>query len=272
MILAMRPPDPALQAARAALAASDPDEKCRLSREAGQCFADAGFRPPSPDAWGAALKDPGRPLRPALVSPRELPRRRLNDPAGRIALLHAVTHIEFNAINLAWDAVQRFPGMPADYYRDWARVAVEESGHFELLRQRLRAQGSDYGALPAHNGLWEMAAETANDPLLRMALVPRVLEARGLDVTPGMMVRLREAGDAASAGVLAIILRDEVGHVAVGSRWFRFLCEARGLDPEPSFRDLLAQHLKGRIKGPFHREARLAAGFSAAELDALEAL
>ncbi len=184
------------------------------------------------------LDDPGRPECPALVPPRSLPRRGLGDARGRAALLHAVAHIEFNAINLALDAVQRFPDLPAAFHGDWISVADEEARHFGLMRDRLRALGADYGDLPAHDGLWQMAVATAEDPLRRMALVPRVLEARGLDVTPAMITRLRGAGDDASADALAVILRDEVGHVAIGSRWFRWLCAERGLsDPgRPTYR------------------------------------
>ncbi|MDV3238678.1 MAG: ferritin-like domain-containing protein [Gammaproteobacteria bacterium] len=258
-------------AARACLAESDPDRKCALTHalfaalQAGTSHADSS-------APGVSLDTPGRPSRPELVAPRDLRRRALGSVAGRAALLHALAHIEFNAINLAWDAVCRFGGMPEGYYRDWARVADEEAVHFQLLRARLRALGHDYGDFPAHDGLWEMALKTRDDVLLRMALVPRVLEARGLDVTPGMIERLREAGDADSVAVLNIILRDEIGHVAIGTRWFRHACAQRGLEPEETFTALLAEHMRGRIRGPFHREAREQAGFSAAELDGLEGL
>jgi uncharacterized ferritin-like protein (DUF455 family) len=207
-----------------------------------------------------------------LVAPRELPKRNFHAVEGRAALIHAVAHIEFNAINLAWDAVYRFRNLPKPYYDDWVRVADEEAYHFTLLRERLRTLQYDYGDFTAHNGLWEMARDTAHDPLVRMALVPRVLEARGLDVTPGMMARLRAAGDEDTVGLLEIILRDEIGHVEIGSRWFRFLCEQRGLVPELTFRELIDRYMKGRIKGPFHHQARLQAGFSAEELSVLERL
>lgn len=216
--------------------------------------------PPEP------IGEPGRPARPPLVSPRELPKRGFNTVEGRAALIHAVAHIEFNAINLAWDAVYRFRDMPRLYYSDCVRVADEEAYHFTLLRGRLQSLGYDYGDFTAHNGLWEMARDTAHDVLIRMALVPRVLEARGLDVTPGMMARLRAAGDEETVGLLEIILRDEIGHVEIGSRWFRYACEQRGLTPEPTFRELIDRYMKGRIKGPFHRDARLQAGFSETEL------
>jgi len=215
--------------------------------------------------------EPGRPDRPRLVHPRQLKRRSLHTTAGRQALLHALTHIEFNAINLALDAVCRFQYLPTDYYNDWLRVAAEESYHFQLLRTRLNELGRDYGDLPAHDGLWEMARRTAHDPLIRMALVPRVLEARGLDVTPGMIAQLQAVGDTATADILAIILRDEIQHVAIGSRWFEYLCAQRELEPAVEFRRLIDAYYHGQLRGPFNRTARLQAGFSAVELDELEA-
>mgnify|MGYP001153582290 CR=1 FL=1 len=257
--------------AAAALAATDPDDKIRLTRRlvsdwrAGALGRD-GAAPVEP------IGQPGRPPRPQLVPPRELVQRRLTTAQGRAALIHAVTHIEFNAINLALDAVYRFRDLPDDYYGDWLKVAEEEAYHFELLRERLRALGYDYGDFPAHNGLWEMAIDTAHDHLVRMALVPRVLEARGLDVTPGMLERLAAVGDLDTVERLKIILRDEVGHVAIGSRWFKYACAQRGLPPEPTFRELLGQYMRGRLKGPFNVDARMAAGFSAEELEALQRL
>ncbi|WP_435100017.1 ferritin-like domain-containing protein [Arhodomonas sp. AD133] len=215
---------------------------------------------------------PGRPERPELVPPRALPRRRLGSVDGRAALIHAVTHIEFNAINLALDAAYRFRGLPRAYYDDWLRVAEDEARHFTLLARRLEELGYAYGDFPAHNGLWEMVEDTAHDVLVRMALVPRVLEARGLDVTPDMIRRLEEAGDSDTADILRVILDEEVPHVAIGSRWFRWACEQRDVDAEPTFRELLGHYMRGRVKGPFNVDARLAAGFSSDELAALEAL
>ncbi len=220
-----------------------------------------------------AAKDidtPGRPARPGLVAPRDLPRRRLGSVQGRASLLHALAHIEFNAINLAWDAVYRFRGMPEAFYRDWASVAREEAYHFRLLCERLADAGYAYGDFPAHDGLWEMARKTAHDPLVRMALVPRVLEARGLDVTPGMIERLEQSGDQRLVEVLNIILRDEIGHVAIGTRWFRYLCTQRGLDPDTTFAGLVQEYMQGQVKPPFHYAAREAAGFNRVEMDALE--
>lgn len=214
---------------------------------------------------------PGRPAHPALVHPARVPRRRIGTREGRAALLHAIAHIEFNAVNLALDALVRFPGLPETFYTDWLGVAVEEATHFELLVARLADLGSFYGALPAHDGLWEAAAKTQHDPLARMALVPRILEARGLDVTPGLQSRLRAVGDDASAKVLEIILRDEVGHVAIGNRWYGFLCSRAGLAPEETFLDLCRQFGVRSPQPPFNHPARIEAGFAAAELAGLEA-
>lgn len=257
--------------AEAAIAACDPDLKIELVRHlvadwrAGALTL-AEHAPPKP------IGAPGRPAKPVLVSPRELVQRKLTTAEGRAALIHAVAHIEFNAINLALDAVYRFRGLPTGYYTDWLRVADEEANHFAMLRGRLCQLGHDYGDFPAHNGLWEMAEDTAHDHLVRMALVPRVLEARGLDVTPGMLERLRTVGDDSTIAILEVILREEVGHVAIGSRWFKYACVQRALDPEPTFRELLAQYMRGRLKGPFNVDARMAAGFSREEIVALEAL
>lgn len=254
--------------AQASLAASGVDEKVRLTRESAQMWREGllcldSHTPPQP------IGEPGRPERPELVSPLKVPKRKLGTVEGRATLLHAVTHIEFNAINLAWDAVYRFRDMPEQFYSDWVRVADEEAYHFGLLRERLRELGYDYGDFPAHNGLWEMAVKTAFDPMVRMALVPRVLEARGLDVTPGIMAKLKKAGDGKSIAALEIILRDEVGHVEIGSRWFKYHCDRRGLQMEETFRRLIAEYY-GRLHGPFFYEARMKAGFSEEELRALE--
>jgi len=254
--------------ARAALLEVDPDAKITAVRRleadwhAGQVVAEPVTVEPVPV--------PGRPVRPELVAPRELPRRRPNTAEGHGALIHAICHIEFNAINLALDAVYRFPGLPDDFYTDWLQVAREEGEHFGLLRDHLRTLGRDYGDFPAHNGLWEAAVETDQDPLIRMALVPRVLEARGLDVTPGIMAKLEGIEDREAVAILRIIQRDEVGHVAIGTRWFRFLCAQRNLEPESTFQSLLSASRQGRIRGPLDRDARRRAGFTEAELDYLE--
>lgn len=209
---------------------------------------------------------PGRPDHPVLVPPRELRQRKLGTVEGRAALLHAVAHIEFNAINLVLDAVQRFSGLPIPYYADWLSVAHDEARHFRLLTQRLEQLGHQYGDFPAHDGLWQMALLSADDPLPRMALVPRLLEARGLDVTPAMMERLRSVGDHASADILAVILSEEVRHVAIGDHWYKCFCAELGVSPEQHFRTLLQACAPGALRPPFNEAARRAAGFSAEEL------
>lgn len=209
---------------------------------------------------------PGRPPRPRLVSADQVPRRSPFTPAGRAALLHAIAHIEFNAINLALDAVWRFAGMPEAFYRDWTQVAGEEALHFTLLREHLRTLDHDYGDFDAHDGLWRMTESTKLDIVARMALVPRTLEARGLDATPPIQARLAKAGDHRAVEILDLILRDEVGHVAIGNHWYRWLCRRDGLDPVAIYPGLLARHAAPRLKGPYNVEARRAAGFTEAEL------
>lgn len=209
---------------------------------------------------------PGQPEQPVCVPPRDVPRRAMNTPEGRAAMIHAMAHIEFNAINLALDAIWRFPDLPHEYYADWLRVANEEALHFDLLAAHLNTLGSSYGDFPAHNGLWEWADKTRHDVLARMALLPRTMEARGLDVTPGMKARLVQAGDEAVAPIMDVILRDEIGHVAIGNRWFKFLCAQRGLAPHPTYQALLVEYHVPVFRGPFNLEARRAAGFGATEL------
>jgi uncharacterized ferritin-like protein (DUF455 family) len=258
-------------AAALCLAARDPGEKADLTRAAAAAWR-AGALGLEDTTPVAPIGEPGRPERPLLVPPRELPRRRPQSPKGRAALVHAVAHIEFNAVNLAWDAVYRFRSLPLGWYDDWVQVAAEEAKHFAMMRARLNALGFDYGDFPAHDGLWEMARATAHDPLVRMALVPRVLEARGLDVTPAMIERLRAAGDSETADCLTVILREEVGHVAAGNRWFRHLCAERGLDPEPTWFDLLHRYLRGEVRCPLNLPDRRRAGFAETELTRLQAL
>ena len=212
---------------------------------------------------------PGCPVRPELRSHLDVPKRSPFTAQGLAALIHAVTHIEFNAINLALDAVWRFDGMPRAYYLDWLQVAAEEAQHFSLLRAHLQTLGHDYGDFPAHTGLWDMTAKTAGDVLARMALVPRTLEARGLDATPAMQAKLRRVGTPAALGavvILDIILHDEIGHVAIGNHWYRHLCSQRGLDPISTYAALAAHYEAPALKGPFNLAARRAAGFDEAEL------
>lgn len=248
-----------------ALCEADPAAKC--ARVAAlPCVAASLDEEESGAALARDARIPGRPVRPVLVSPREVPYRGLGSAEGRAALVHAVAHIEFNAVNLALDAALRFDGLPPAYYADWIGVARDEARHFGMLTARLAELGHVYGDFPAHNGLWEAAQKTAHDPVQRMALVPRVLEARGLDVTPGMIHRLREVGDARTADVLGVILDEEVAHVAIGSRWFRHLCDVRGLDPVSTFRSLLVEH-RVRLQQPMNLDARMRAGFDLLELE-----
>lgn len=255
-------------AALEALLVDLPEAKCAAALALQQALAD-GRLAPCDSAAPQPLPAPGRPPRPRLVPPRDLPQRGLGTVEGRAAFLHAIAHIEFNAINLGLDAVYRFRDMPESFYTDWARVAADEARHFRMLADRLEELGAAYGDFDAHNGLWDMACRTADDVMVRMALVPRVLEARGLDVTPGMIQRLRHGGDEASARILETILDEEVAHVAAGSRWLEWCCQRRGLEPQSTFLRLLRERCPGAVRPPFNRPARLAAGFSTSELEQL---
>ena len=259
-------------AARACLDAATPEDKLARTFAAVEAFGRGELAVPDNAPAPEPIRMPGRPARPKLVHPRELPRRGFGSKEGLAAFVHAVAHIEFNAIDLAWDAAYRFRDMPPEFYADWIGVARDEARHFAMLRERLQQLGHDYGDFDAHNGLWEMAEKTAHDGLARMALVPRVLEARGLDVTPGMIVKLRTLGDHVTADILEVILREEVAHVAAGSRWFAWCCERDGVDPTATFGALVEGEAKGAIRGPFNREARHAAGFAADEMILLERL
>ena len=255
------------QRALVALCSADPATKVLLTRE---LFAtldvdaiDPAERIATPDAM------PGRPTLPRLVSPKDVPTRSPFTLEGRAALLHAIAHIEFNAINLALDAAWRFADMPPKFYRDWLQVASEEALHFTLLREHLRGLGFDYGDFDAHDGLWVMTQRTAHDVLARMALVPRTLEARGLDATPPLQAKFAKAGDARAVEILGIILRDEVGHVAIGNHWYRWLCEREGLDPVAHYAVLAKQFDAPRSRPPYNVQARRAAGFSDEEIEKL---
>jgi len=250
---------------------TDVDTKLAMTQAAAKAWRTDSLSDQSDDQ-PQAINEPGRPEKPELVMPTSVPRRGLGSPEGKAALIHALAHIEFNAIHLAWDAVYRFRNMPRQFITDWIQVADEEAYHFGLLRGRLRELGYDYGDFPAHNGLWDMARKTSHDVMVRMALVPRILEARGLDVTPAIMHRLRSTGESKTSDILEIILNDEVGHVRIGSHWFAYECEQRGLDMESTFRDLIVQYYEGDLRGPFNIDARMKAGFSEAELRALETL
>jgi len=258
---------PLRAAALEALCIADPATKALRTRE---LHADAASAPLDP---AARLVEPpglpGRPERPRLVPAKDVPARSPFTTEGRAALLHAIAHIEFNAINLALDAVWRFPDMPPGYYLDWLRVAAEEARHYTLLAEHLGSLGAAYGDFDGHDGLWLMTQRTAHDVVARMALVPRTLEARGLDATPPLQAKLAKAGDHRAVEILAIILRDEVGHVAVGNRWYRWLCEREGLDPVALYPQLAERYQAPHPRPPFNVAARRAAGFSDDEIDRL---
>jgi uncharacterized ferritin-like protein (DUF455 family) len=214
---------------------------------------------------------PGRPEKPTLIAPLLVKRRAMNTVEGRAALVHALTHIEFNAINLALDAIWRFSDMPEQYYADWLKVAAEEAYHFNLLNTHLQHLGFNYGDFAAHNSLWEMVDKTKSDVLARMALVPRTMEARGLDALPALRAKLAQAGDMLAAEILDITLRDEVGHVSIGNYWFNYLCEQKGLEAITTFVQLCNEYVAPKLRGPFNLEARREAGFTEEELASLAA-
>lgn len=256
-----------------ALMCCSPSDKADLVAQLCRDWAQGLLTIPVDDGACPVLPvpDAGRPPLPELIEHTAVPRRKPASAEGLAALLHAIAHIEFNAINLALDCVYRFRGLPRDFYAGWLQVAAEEAYHFGLVTARLRAVGFAYGDFPAHRGLWDMAVKTADDPLARMALVPRVLEARGLDATPPIVAKLRQVGDEATIGVLDIILRDEIGHVALGDRWFRHFCAKRGVEPEATYLSLMTEFDAPWPPRPLNVEARLSAGFSADEIARLEA-
>lgn len=250
-------------AAERVLRTADPWEKTALSRATASAWFAARERGDTPPLGEAAPPDhPARPDRPELLPPRDVPRRRTGSPEGRAALLHAIAHIELNAVDLHWDIVARFTEepMPPGFADDWVTAADEESKHFNLLSDRLEAMSQPYGSLPAHAGMWRSALATAKDLMGRLAVVPMVLEARGLDVTPGMIETFERAGDGESVAALSTIYAEEVGHVAYGSKWFHFLCGRRGLDPKPEFHRLVRHYFDGAVRPPFNDEKRAEAG------------
>ncbi len=265
MPLDLRPHALTLLMAREPQAKADGARALWAAWQAGEALLDAAASLPEPDA------SPGRPERPVLTTTLTARSRSPHTVEGRAALLHAIAHIEFNAINLALDAVWRFPGLPEDFYADWLRVAAEEALHFGLLREHLHTLGHDYGDFDAHDGLWQMCSATAHDFRARMALVPRTLEARGLDATPPLQKKLAAAGDARAVAILDVILRDEVGHVAIGNRWYRWACERDGVDPETDFPALCAHYRAPRPRKPLNLGARALAGFTDQELARIEA-
>ncbi|MEQ9815703.1 MAG: ferritin-like domain-containing protein [Azospirillaceae bacterium] len=260
------------EAALTVLGTADARAKAALGRALAAAWHDGAIATIGQVADAALPDRPARPARPELRLPRDMPRRRKGfSQAGRIALLHALAHIELNAIDLAWDVIARFchagrAGMdlPPAFADDWVRVGDEEGRHFLLLSDRLAELGAAYGDLPAHDGLWEASAVTAGNLAARLAVVPMVLEARGLDVTPAMIANLRRAGDDASAGILQVIHDDEIGHVAIGRRWFEHVCTARGLPPVETWQSLVRRYFKGDLKRPFNHESRGKAGFASA--------
>lgn len=256
-------------AALALLGESVVDEKVTGTRALAEAWSQGTLRLDCGAPLIAQAPIPGRPALPELVAPRLVKHRAMNSVEGRAALVHALAHIEFNAINLALDAIWRFADMPRDYYADWLRVASEEALHFSMLKAHLKTLGFAYGDFSAHNSLWELAEKTQGDLLARMALVPRTLEARGLDATPAVRAKLAQAGDTAAAEILDVILRDEVGHVAIGNRWFGYLCAQRELEPITIYAELALHYKAPVLRGPFNLDARRAAGFSEAELAAM---
>ena len=245
------------------LTTADGRAKTALSKACAQAwFARREAGDPMPIGQATPPANPARPARPELLNPRDMPRRRPGSAAGRIALLHAVAHIELNAVDLHWDIIARFTDvtMPMGFYDDWVKAAAEESKHFNLVCDVLEAMGSHYGALPAHASMWRAASDTAGDFLGRLAVVPMVLEARGLDVTPGMIEIFQKAGETGAIAALETIYAEEVGHVAYGSKWFHFLCGRHDIDPKAAFHDLVQRYFHGALKPPFNEEKRADAG------------
>ncbi len=246
-----------------AIRAADLDIKTLLAQETARRWSGRTLSLRSP--LDMAVPDrPGRPEKPELIPPRQMPKRALTTDKGRIALLHAIAHIELNAVDLALDIVARFATepVPNSFFDGWMTVAFEEAKHFRMVRDRLRQLGADYGDLPAHDGLWQAAHNTRNDLTARLAVVPLILEARGLDVTPALQAKMREAGDMESAAVLDVIYEDEKGHVAVGAKWFRFLCARQKKDPAAAFQALVRANFRGPLKAPFNDIARAEAGLT----------
>ena len=262
----MAPPIELRATALRCLLESDPGAKTDAVAAMAQAYLAGHREVDNRAAPPVAGTIPGRPALPLLVAPRLVGRRSMVTPEGRAMLVHALAHIEFNALNLALDALWRFPDMPAGYYADWLRVSKEEAIHFSMLVAHLKVLGYRYGDFPAHDSLWEMVEKTVGDVVARMALVPRTLEARGLDAIPPLRAKLAQAGDMAAARILDRILQDEIGHVEIGNRWYGYLCQQRGLDPAATYDALALRYEAPVLKGPFNIEARRLAGFTEAEL------
>ena len=250
--------------ANAIVRTPDRSEKVRLAYETAKLWYARSLALGSPSVSAQMPDRPGRPDHPVLLAPRDMPKRSIGGEAGRIALLHSLAHIELNAVDLTWDIIGRFVHvpMPRSYYDDWVRVGLEEAKHFSMLEERLQELGAAYGDLPAHDGLWQAAQATGHDLTARLAVIPLVLEARGLDITPPMIEKAAALGDHATARILGIIYRDEKNHVAFGAKWFRFLCDRHGERPEPRFHELVRTHFRGPLKPPFNDRARSEAGLT----------
>ncbi len=256
--------------AHACLHDSTVEQLLSLTHEAQQ-YAQEGLLQFTSSDIVRPIEEVSFPEHPILLAPRDMPRRKLTTPAGLCAFFHAIAHVEFVAIYLAWDIIYRFRGLPDEFYRDWLRVADEEAQHFSLLRARLKAAHSDYGDLPAHSGLWDLAQDTSHDILVRLALIPRCMEAHGLDVTPPLIEKFKQLGDEDAVAILTRILTDEIGHVALGSKWFKFLCQTQNVESEHHYQTLLLTYYKGgALKSGFNQTLRRAAGFSDNELAWLE--
>jgi uncharacterized ferritin-like protein (DUF455 family) len=252
-----------------AIAETDPSVKCQLAKALPENLANDKLQRID-DGDILDIDIPGRPQHPLLVDPRKVPRRSLANEQGRLIMLHSFAHIEFNAINLALDAAYRFRDMPNEFVSDWLKVAAEEAYHFNLVSEYLVDLGTYYGAYAAHDGLWDMVCKTRHDVLHRMALVPRVMEARGLDVTPGLMQKFSQIGDQRTVDILQVIYQEEIGHVAIGNRWYQYCCDQRGLNTRETFISLIDEYFSGCLRGPFNYAARLQAGFEEDELTQLE--
>lgn len=261
---APRQPSTLVAGARAIVSASDTSEKVRLAYAVSKSWYQRDMALGTPSRDGHMPERPGRPVKPQLLAPRDMPKRSLTGKSGRLALLHSLAHIELNAVDLTWDLIGRFAHvrLPRSYYDDWVRVGLEEAKHFSLLEDRLAKLDARYGDMPAHDGLWQAAQDTGHDLAARLAIIPLVLEARGLDITPPMIQKAREIGDEDTARCLDVIYRDEKNHVAFGAKWFRFLCDRQGIRPESAFHEYVRRHFRGSLKPPFNDRARSEAGLT----------
>jgi len=257
-------PQTLVAGANAIVSASDTGLKTALAYKTARAWFQRDLALGSPSRDGAMPNRPGRPDKPELLAPRDMPKRKMGGDAGRVALIHSLAHIELNAVDLTWDLIGRFADtrLPRSYYDDWVRVGLEEAKHFSMLQDRLARLGAAYGDMPAHDGLWQAAQDTGQDLAARLAIIPLVLEARGLDITPPMIDKARALGDADTAKCLEIIYRDEKNHVAFGAKWFRYICDRQSIKPEPAFHEYVRRHFRGKLKPPFNDRARSEAGLT----------